>query len=73
MTRNILLKLPIVLALAVAPAHAAATHDVPWFTLHASARQAAIATCAANPGDLAASPDCINANTAAHEALASEL
>ena len=68
MTRKILFSL--LLALAAPAAHAAATHDVPWFARHAAARQAAIA---ANPGDLAASPDCINAAAAARAALAREL
>lgn len=71
MTRKILF--PLLLAFAATPAYAAATHDVPWFANHAAARQAAIAACAANPGDLAASPDCVNAAAAARTALAREL
>ena len=71
MTRKILLSL--LLALAAPAANAAATHDVPWFARHAAARQAALAACAANPGDLASSPDCINATAAARASLAREL
>ena len=39
---------------------------VDWYKTHDAERLAMIEKCAANPGELAASPNCINANTAAN-------
>ena len=37
---------------------------VDWYKAHDTERKAMIAKCKANPGELAASPNCINANRA---------
>ena len=37
---------------------------VDWYKKNASERSATLAKCKANPGELAASPNCINANSA---------
>ncbi|MFY3456770.1 MULTISPECIES: EexN family lipoprotein [Pseudomonadota] len=39
---------------------------VDWYKAHASERKAMIAKCEANPGEFAASANCINAKTAAN-------
>ena len=39
---------------------------VDWYKAHEAERTAMIAKCKANPGELAASPNCINAKTAAN-------
>lgn len=39
---------------------------VDWYKIHEAERSAMIAKCKANPGELAASPNCINATTAAN-------
>ena len=39
---------------------------VDWYKTHDAERLAMIEKCAANPGELAASPNCINAKTAAN-------
>lgn len=39
---------------------------VDWYKAHNAERLAMIEKCAANPGELAASPNCINAKTAAN-------
>lgn len=39
---------------------------VDWYKTHDVERLAMIEKCAANPGELAASPNCINAKTAAN-------
>lgn len=39
---------------------------VDWFKENAAERKAQIAKCNANPGELAAKPNCINATTAAN-------
>lgn len=39
---------------------------VDWYKTHDAERLAMIEQCAANPGELAASPNCINAKTAAN-------
>ena len=37
---------------------------VDWYKAHATERTAMLTKCKANPGELAASPNCINANRA---------
>jgi hypothetical protein len=65
MHRTSLLFAPLLAAaLAAAPAYAAAQHDVPWYLANRGALQAELTACAANPGDLAATPDCVNAGAA---------
>ena len=39
---------------------------VDWYKTHDAERLAMIKECSANPGELAASPNCINAKTAAN-------
>ena len=39
---------------------------VDWYKTHEAERIAMIKECSANPGELAASPNCINAKTAAN-------
>ena len=39
---------------------------VDWYKTHEAERTAMITKCKANPGELAASPNCINATTAAN-------
>ncbi len=39
---------------------------VDWYKAHDAERLAMIEKCASNPGELAASPNCINAKTAAN-------
>ncbi|CBA17119.1 EexN family lipoprotein [Xanthomonas albilineans] len=40
---------------------------VDWYKAHDTERKAMIATCKVNPGELAASPNCINAQQAQNE------
>ncbi|EBR8339490.1 hypothetical protein DOC43_23920 [Salmonella enterica subsp. enterica serovar Agona] len=40
---------------------------VDWYKAHDTERKAMIAKCKANPGELAASPNCINAQQAQNE------
>lgn len=42
---------------------------VDWYKTHDAERIAMIEKCAANPGKLAASPNCINAKTAANHLI----
>jgi len=60
-------------AFAGTAAMAAASHNVPWYLSNANARAATLATCNADPGDLAATPDCVNAAAAAQDATNSVL
>lgn len=41
--------------------------SVDWYKAHEAERTAMIAKCKANPGELAAAPNCINATQAANE------
>lgn len=70
---RILLSVPVLLALGTLSAYAGARHDVPWYARHAVARQATVASCMADPGDLASSPDCVNAIDAARSVVAAQL
>lgn len=40
------------------------THSVEWFTEHREELKDAIAECNGNPGELAATPNCVNAKRA---------
>ena len=40
------------------------THSVEWFAENPEALKAAIAKCNGNPGELAATPNCVNAKRA---------
>lgn len=63
-------KLSIVLAVAAAVlagcGENTTVQTVDWYKEHETERTAMIAKCKANPGELAASPNCINATTAAN-------
>lgn len=66
---NISKRLPALLAsvfiVAAAGAASAATpHSVPWYQANPAARASTLSACAADPGDLANAPDCINAEAA---------
>ena len=43
-------------------------HDKPYFAAHAQERAAQLAACDADPGRLAASPNCVNARSAEADA-----
>ena len=45
-------------------ANAATPHTVPWYNANLAARATTLSACVADPGDLANTPDCINAETA---------
>ena len=61
-------------AFAVAPAIAAtATHTVPWYLANPVARTSTLSACNADPGDLAKTPDCTNAEAAQQYAVDSIL
>jgi hypothetical protein len=60
-------------ALGATPALAAAAHTVPWYLSNTSVRTTTLATCNADPGDLARTPDCINARAAEQYAMDSVL
>jgi hypothetical protein len=49
---------------AAGAASAATPHSLPWYQANPAARSAALSACAADPGDLANTPDCINAEAA---------
>lgn len=66
--RSLFLSTALLFALAGTPAIAAAEHSVPWYLSNAAARSATLATCEADPGDLASTPDCINAKAASRDA-----
>jgi hypothetical protein len=66
MTRTMLFLTPIMLTLGAAPSFAAAQHDVSWYLSNRDALQSELAACAADPGDLANTPDCENAHAAQH-------
>lgn len=66
MTRTMLLLTPVLLALGVTSSYAAAQHNVTWYLANSDALQSALATCAADPGDLEKTPDCENASAAQH-------
>ncbi len=70
---KILLTVPAILAFSALPAFAAAQHDVPWYLQHKTERQAEVTACSANPGDLANTPDCINADAASSQAATAAL
>jgi hypothetical protein len=61
------------LAGAALPAVAATAHGVPWYLANAASRNATVAICQADPGDLAATADCINAAAAAKDAALAAL
>jgi hypothetical protein len=63
-TRTLLSLASVLTLLAVAPAYAAAPHTVPWYVSNPTALQHQLAACAADPGNLTQSPDCLNANAA---------
>jgi len=42
-------------------------HTVDWYKAHDTERKEMIAKCKSNPGELAASPNCINAQKAQNE------
>lgn len=44
-------------------------HDVEWYKTHEGERKDMLAKCHNNPGQLAITPNCINAEQAAREAL----
>ena len=55
----------IALAVALAACHSTEpTRSVEWFIEHPEDLKAAIARCNGNPGELAATPNCINAKRA---------
>lgn len=64
-------KLSIVLVVAAFLAGCGETSEpvqsLDWYKAHEAERTAMIAKCKANPGELAASPNCINATKAANE------
>ncbi|SFL29708.1 hypothetical protein SAMN05192579_1275 [Rhodanobacter glycinis] len=43
-----------------------ATQSADWYKAHDAERTAMVQRCAANPGELAKTPNCINATTAAN-------
>lgn len=46
-------------------------HDVQWYKTHEADRKSTLAKCHNNPGQLALTPNCINAEKAARELTAS--
>jgi hypothetical protein len=46
------------------PAMAATAHTVPWYLANPGKLHSTLAACQADPGDLNATPDCINAESA---------
>ena len=46
-------------------------HDVQWYKTHEAERKSVLAKCHNNPGQLALTPNCINAEKAARELTAS--
>ncbi|WP_194704410.1 EexN family lipoprotein [Xanthomonas phaseoli] len=63
-------KLSIVLVVAAVLAgcgESTPVQTVDWYKAHDTERKAMIAKCKANPGELAASPNCINAQQAQNE------
>ena len=65
------MKILIVLAVAAAVLAGCGSENTPvqtvdWYKEHEVERVAMISMCKANPGELAASPNCINATTAAN-------
>lgn len=63
--KNIIFPLFIVLTLAACGDNTP-VQTVDWYKTHNPERQSMIAKCEANPGELAASANCINAKTAAN-------
>ena len=61
------------LGLSILPAMAAATHGVSWYISHPQELHETIATCQDDPGDLASTPDCVNAMDAQRELAISAL
>jgi hypothetical protein len=59
--------------LGTTPVYAAAQHGVPWYLANHAALQSELAACTADPGDLAGTPDCINAKAAQQRAVISTL
>jgi hypothetical protein len=64
MTRTLFLTTAILAALGAAPGYAAGQHSVPWYLANRDALQSELAACAADPGNLENTPDCVNANAA---------
>jgi hypothetical protein len=64
MTHTLFLTTAILTALAAAPDYASGQHGVPWYLANRVALQSELAACAADPGNLANTPDCVNANAA---------
>jgi hypothetical protein len=52
------------IVVAAGNASAATPHSVPWYQADPAARAATLSACAADLGDLANTPDCINAEAA---------
>lgn len=71
--RKSLFAAPLLFMISVAPAFAAVQHNVPWYIANPQQLQAEVSACQADPGDLANSPDCVNATEAEHEVIISEL
>jgi hypothetical protein len=46
-------------------------HDVQWYKTHEAGRKSMLAKCHNNPGQLALTPNCVNAEQAAREVTAS--
>lgn len=50
-----------------APVPEAARHDVGYYRTHAEERESALAACAADPGTVGNTPDCINVREATRQ------
>ena len=52
---------------------AATAHTVPWYLANPGSLRTTLAACAADPGALAATPDCVNAGAATKAAAIAAL
>jgi hypothetical protein len=64
MTRILFLTTAILTALGPTLSYASAQHGVPWYLANRAALQSELTACTVDPGDLASTPDCINAKAA---------
>jgi len=68
MEKNVVMLLTAALALTLAGCKEK-VHTVEWFKEHEAEREAQLAKCQSNPGELAETPNCINAGHAASSLL----
>ena len=69
MARILFLAAGILAGFGPAQSYASAQHSVPWYLANRAALQSEITTCASDPGDLASTPDCVNAKAAQQQII----